>query len=158
MEDIKHYLSRYLVMKQAARRIRSELEEADKIDIERIEILRGSLILPSSASDGMPRTRNSKDRITEIEAQIDEIQREINARHKGLLQQLEAIRRFLEQIEDEIRSMDDETSKAVLRARYIEGLTWYDISRMLQYSEFYCKKELHIKALEEFSEKKRRKK
>ena len=56
-------------------------------------------------------------------------------------------------ITNQINSIDSGKYRVLLRERYVLYLTWDQIAKDLDYSEFHCRRDLHDKALEMFREK-----
>lgn len=150
MKKVIEYLNRYQRDVAEEKNILEIYNETIQRDEERIAVLRNKLILPSVASTGMPKSGNVTDRVGDIEAQIDEISREMLTERTKLLQKLSAIRSRMAAVIKQIEKITDDKLKALLISRYVKGMTWVQISEEMGYSEVYCKREMHLKALDEF--------
>lgn len=150
MKKVIEYLNRYQRDAAEEKNILEIYNETIQRDEERIAVLRNKLILPSVASTGMPKSGNVTDRVGDIEAQIDEISREMLTERTKLLQKLSAIRSRMAAVIKQIEKITDDKLKALLISRYVKGMTWVQISEEMGYSEAYCKREMHLKALDEF--------
>ena len=150
MNIVKEYLNQYLKCKYTSERLKALLWEKVGRDYERIQALRDSIILPGSASDGMPKGSGRSDKIAEAEAKIDEIQRGIDDRTKEITEQIHAAQEQMHKITDEIENMKDEQMKALITFRYISGMKWEDVAAKLNLSETHVKSHLHLRALNEF--------
>jgi len=149
---VREYLNLYQIRKRYIDRLRAVMVESEQIDAERIELLRGSLILPGHAPDGMPHTPNDSDRMAEVMAEIDLILRDRRERRAGIVENLKQMQDFLAEIMKRIGRMENEDYKGILIYRYILNRTWYDISQKVGYSDGYIQRELHHKALKQFEE------
>lgn len=148
----REYLNQYQIRKRRIDQLRAVMVESEQIDAERIELLRGSLILPGHAQDGMPHTPSSSDRMAAVMAEIDLIIRDRRERRAGIVENLKQMQDFLTEIMNRIGRMQDESFKGILIYRYILNRTWYEISEKVGYSDRYIQKELHSKSIREFEQ------
>lgn len=150
MKEVKEYLKQYRKKRAAVRRLRAVIEESNMIDAEMISILRESLILPAAHQDGMPKGSGAKDRLAEVEAQIDEIQRRMNERQLELCEELEKTQGQLQNMFAQINKIPNETMKMILMLRYVKDLKWDDIADKLNFNPDHLRKRMHLRALDEF--------
>lgn len=129
VEEKKTFLRQYLHCVNVEKGIKDE-----------IATLRASVMLPQSGSDGMPHGTNKSDlsgyaaKLDELIGKLqDELDNKWNARCA---------------IVDAIEKLPDETEKAVLRFRYINGWKWEEIAEKLCYSDRHLTR-LHGQALED---------
>lgn len=129
----KERLSRYRDIKREAKQIRDKLEEVES----RLYSPRGQLLtgMPSAPSPGGG---------TVTEVLID--------RHAQLVQQyqeqLAALEREQLAVETAIASIEDPTTRMLLRYRYIDGLKWEEVCVRLKYS-WTQTHDIHSKALQQ---------
>lgn len=116
--------------------------ELDKIKT-RIEELRMNL-LPSAIRYDSDKVQTSpKDTMLEVEAEIDELDRQYQKVYNEL-------RKAITDVETLIAKVDDINQKLVLRRRYIKCMKFSAIAKDMQYSEEWVYKN-HQKAIEHLS-------
>lgn len=126
-EKKKRYLRQYRKHSRKIKRIEAEIEE-----------LRSLKMYPSQSNDGMPKGSSQSDLsgyAAELTAKEDELY------EKGVEQVM-----IYKNIEQKIKSIDDEDERDVLFYRYIKGKSFWEISQLLDYSESWIH-ELHGRAL-----------
>ena len=75
---------------------------------------------------GMPPTGGGQDPVADVVAKIDELQRKYETLLAELLRRQKAI-------EDAIASLDG-TERLLMRARYLDGMTWERVAEYISYS------------------------
>lgn len=126
-EKKKRYLRQYRRHNRKIKRIEAEIEE-----------IRSLKMYPSQSNDGMPKVSNQSDLsgyAAELTAKEDELY------EKGVEQVM-----IYKDIEQRIKSINDEDERDVLFYRYIKGKSFWEISQLLDYSESWIH-ELHGRAL-----------
>lgn len=123
----KEYLKSY---QKAVRRERRILEE--------IQSLRLDKMFPSIVQDGLPHGSSQQD-LSEYAATLDEMIEDLKR------ERLEKVKRRKE-IEQSIRSLEDEDEQEVLRLRYIQGLKWEEVSVEIGHSWQHIHR-IHARAL-----------
>lgn len=104
--------------------------EADDLK-ERIARLRsmatGSRSIPCGPNGG-----GYSDRIATTVSAIDELERK-------MLLKIDAYTQHVRYVEEAIDEVPDADQRRMLRLRYVDGLTWEDVSERTHYSERWCK-------------------
>lgn len=134
MEDIKTQNEK---KKEYLRQYRKHSRKIKKIEAE-IEEIRSLKMYPSQSNDGMPKGSNQSDLSSyaaELTAKEDELYK------KGVEQVT-----IYKDIEQHIKTIDDEDERDVLFYRYIKGKSFWEISQLMDYSEDWIYK-LHGRAL-----------
>lgn len=129
-EEKKEYLKSY---RKAIRREKDILDE--------IQRLRSDKMFPSVANDGMPKGSNQSDLsdyIAILNEQIELLKAE----------RLEKARCY-QKIERQIKKMENENEREILRLRYIQGLKWHEVENKMGFSREWTLK-LHGRALRNF--------
>lgn len=129
-EEKKEYLKSY---RRAIRREKDILDE--------IQRLRSDKMFPSVVNDGMPRGSNQSDLsdyIAILDKQIELLKAE----------RLEKARCY-QKIERQIKKMENENEREILRLRYIQGLKWHEVENKMGFSREWTLK-LHGRALRNF--------
>ena len=103
-----------------------------------IEEIRSMKMYPSQSNDGMPKGTNQSD-LSSYAAELTEKEDELY--EKGVEQVM-----IYKDIEQRIKSIDDEDEREVLFYRYIKGKSFWEIAQLMDYSESWIH-ELHGKAL-----------
>ena len=129
-EEKKEYLKSY---RRAVRREKDILDE--------IQRLRSDKMFPSVANDGMPRGSNQSD-LSDYIAILDEQIKLLKA------ERLEKARCY-QKIERQIKKMENENEREILRLRYIQGLKWHEVENKMGFSREWTLK-LHGRALRNF--------
>lgn len=114
-EKKKEYLRSY----RAAKR-------REKYILEEIQRLRADKMFPSLVADGMPHGSGGGD----LARYMELVEEQIEKLGKERLETAEVYTR----IERQIRQMENETEKEVLRLRYIRGMKWEEIAAEMGYS------------------------
>ena len=114
-EEKKEYLKSY---RRAVKREKDILDE--------IQRLRADKMFPSVANDGMPKGSNQSD-LSDYIAILDEQIELLKA------ERLEKARCY-QKIERQIKQMENEDEREVLRLRYITGLKWEEVAARMSYS------------------------
>lgn len=110
-EEKKEYLKSY---RRAIRREKDILDE--------IQRLRSDKMFPSVVNDGMPRGSNQSD-LSDYIAILDEQIELLKA------ERLEKARCY-QKIERQIKKMENENEREILRLRYIQGLKWHEVESL----------------------------
>lgn len=129
-EEKKEYLKSY------RREIRREKDILDEI-----QRLRSDKMFPSVVNDGMPRGSNQSD-LSDYIAILDEQIELLKA------ERLEKARCY-QKIERQIKKMENENEREILRLRYIQGLKWHEVENKMGFSREWTLK-LHGRALRNF--------
>ena len=129
-EEKKEYLKSY---RRAVRREKDILDE--------IQRLRSDKMCPSVANDGMPKGSNQSD-LSDYIAILDEQIELLKA------ERLEKARCY-QKIERQIKKMENENEREILRLRYIQGLKWHEVENKMGFSREWTLK-LHGRALRNF--------
>jgi len=129
-EEKKEYLKSY---RRAIRREKDILDE--------IQRLRSDKMFPSVVNDGMPRGSNQSD-LSDYIAILDEQIELLKA------ERLEKARCY-QKIERQIKKMENENEREILRLRYIQGLKWHEVENKMGFSREWTLK-LHGRALRNF--------
>lgn len=129
-EEKKEYLKSY---RRAVRREKDILDE--------IQRLRSDKMFPSVANDGMPKGSNQSD-LSDYIAILDEQIELLKA------ERLEKARCY-QKIERQIKKMENENEREILRLRYIQGLKWHEVENKMGFSREWTLK-LHGRALRNF--------
>lgn len=127
IEEKKTFLKQYLHCVNVENSIKDE-----------IATLRASVMLPQSGSDGMPHGTNKSD-LSGYAARLDELIEKLQAELDNKWNARCAIK-------DVIEKLPDETEKAVLNFRYINGWKWERIAEEMFYTYQHVHK-IHSKAL-----------
>ena len=126
-EKKKKYLRQYRKHSRKIKRIEAEIEE-----------IRSMKMYPSQNNDGMPKGTNQSD-LSGYAAELTEKENELY--EKGVEQVM-----IYKDIEQRIKTIDDEDERDVLFYRYIKGKSFWEIAQMMDYSESWIH-ELHGRAL-----------
>ena len=129
-EEKKKYLKSY---RRAIRRENDILDE--------IQRLRSDKMFPSVVNDGMPRGSSQSD-LSDYIAILDEQIELLKA------ERLEKARCY-QKIERQIKKMENENEREILRLRYIQGLKWHEVENKIGFSREWTLK-LHGRALRNF--------
>ncbi len=129
-EEKKKYLKSY---RRAIRRENDILDE--------IQRLRSDKMFPSVVNDGMPRGSSQSD-LSDYIAILDEQIELLKA------ERLEKARCY-QKIERQIKKMENENEREILRLRYIQGLKWHEVENKMGFSREWTLK-LHGRALRNF--------
>lgn len=128
MMDKKTYLQGYQNQKRKIIALNRELEELQSREIS-----------PCINITGMPGAHNKRDLSDYMVKYEKTISRIIGAKNEAL--------NSLNEIEQTIECLEDETEKTILRLRYLVGLTWEEIGTEVMYTYQYVHI-IHKKALE----------
>lgn len=93
---------------------------------ERLAALR-STILSAQQLDGIPAQQKNGDRITGLVISLDLQEQEVERLSKGLETEQKQILRFL-------RTIPDNKTKLIFSLRFVAGLTWAEVGRILRIS------------------------
>lgn len=126
-EKKKKYLRQYRKHSRKIKRIEAEIEE-----------IRSMKMYPSQNNDGMPKGTNQSD-LSGYAAELTEKENELY--EKGVEQVM-----IYKDIEQRIKTIDDEDERDVLFYRYIKGKSFWEIAQIMDYSESWIH-ELHGRAL-----------
>lgn len=126
-EKKKKYLRQYRKHSRKIKRIEAEIEE-----------IRSMKMYPSQNNDGIPKGTNQSD-LSGYAAELTEKENELY--EKGVEQVM-----IYKDIEQRIKTIDDEDERDVLFYRYIKGKTFWEIAQIMDYSESWIH-ELHGRAL-----------
>ena len=129
-EKKKEYLKSY---RRAVKREQDILEEIQRLRLDKM--------FPSVVCDGMPPGSSHSD-LSDYMAIMDE-QIELLKEER-----LEKVRCY-QRIERQIRQMENEDEREVLRLRYIKGLKWEEVALKMNYSWKWVHK-IHGRALQNF--------
>lgn len=129
-EKKKEYLKSY---RRAVKREQDILEEIQRLRLDKM--------FPSVVNDGMPHGSSHSD-LSDYMAIMDE-QIELLKEER-----LEKVRCY-QRIERQIRQMENEDEREVLRLRYIKGLKWEEVALKMNYSWKWVHK-IHGRALQNF--------
>lgn len=130
IEEKKAYLKSY-------QRIKKEIRSLD----DEIRSLRAGQIFPGIVADGMPKGNGFCD-LSVYAARLDELQCRLGEKAEKLI-------RRQEEIEADIDRMEDPIERALLRNKYIGGMTWEQVAVGMGYSWQYIHK-IHSRALKHF--------
>lgn len=129
-EKKKEYLKSY---RRAVKREQDILEEIQRLRLDKM--------FPSVVNDGMPHGSSHSD-LSDYMAIMDE-QIELLKEER-----LEKVRCY-QRIERQIRQMENEDEREVLRLRYIKGLKWEEVALKMNYSWKQVHR-IHSSALKSF--------
>jgi len=128
------------------------LMQVNKIDkdidlkLEQLDSLYALATKATTVLSDMPKNHGSSEcRMEDTIVKIIDLENEINDEIDHLVD-------LKKQIKDMIRSMDDVDYRLILESRYVCGLQWKDISKLVGYERRYLFK-LHDKALLEVQSK-----
>lgn len=110
VEQLQEY--RYLILEA------QELEE----EIKRLRFKS----LRSSWTNGMPRGTSEHDKLGELVAKIDKLERLLVDKHKAIIDQRMNIEAAISQLESKERRL--------IRSRYVQGLNWEQVAEIICYS------------------------
>lgn len=129
-EKKKEYLKSY---RRAVKREQDILEEIQRLRLDKM--------FPSVVNDGMPHGSSHSDLSDYVAIMGEQIE---------LLKEerLEKVRCY-QRIERQIRQMENEDEREVLRLRYIKGLKWEEVALKMNYSWKWVHK-IHGRALQNF--------
>lgn len=99
---------------------------------ERIERLRSRAECTQQQLGECGRSDPSRDRLAEYVADLDELERQLTGEMIALEKQLAIV-------DAELANLP-ENHERVLKMRYIQGLSWYQVSKHANYCERYCRK------------------
>lgn len=99
---------------------------------ERIERLRSRAEYTQQQLGECGRSDPTRDRLAEYVADLDELERQLTGEMITLEKQLAIV-------DAELANLP-ENHERVLKMRYIQGLSWYQVSKHANYSERYCRK------------------
>ncbi|HPK26782.1 MAG TPA: hypothetical protein PKZ40_03470 [Anaerolineaceae bacterium] len=111
---------------QACRCIRSEIESLE----ERILRLRSQAERTTRQLSKTPRGEQ-RDYLANYVARLDGLERQLAAKVIALEEHLAGVDRWIEQL--------PEQQAMVMRARYVEGLKWWQVAIQTSYSMAHCK-------------------
>ncbi len=131
IEEKKEYLKSY-------QRLKKELRSLD----EEIQCLRLDQILSGRVLDGMPKGSGGTGDLSGYAAKLDELGQRLKEKAAGLIQRQEAI-------EAGIDEMGNPVEKALLRNKYLCGLTWEQVAVEMGYS-WRQVHNIHSRALQNF--------
>ena len=103
---------------------------------ERIERLRSRAEYTQQQLGEYGRSDPTRDRLAEYVAELDELERQLTG-------EMIALEKQLVFVDTELAKLPENQEK-VLRLRYINRLSWKNISKQMNYCERYCKKLLRI--------------
>lgn len=129
-EQKKEYLKSY---RRAVKREQDILEEIQRLRLDKM--------FPSVVCDGMPHGSSHSD-LSDYMAIMDE---QIELLKEERLEKAKCYQR----IERQIRQMENEDEREVLRLRYIKGLKWEEVALKMNYSWKWVHK-IHGRALQNF--------
>ena len=129
-EKKKEYLKSY---RRAVKREQDILEEIQRLRLDKM--------FPSVVCDGMPHGSSHSD-LSDYMAIMDE---QIELLKEERLEKAKCYQR----IERQIRQMENEDEREVLRLRYIKGLKWEEVALKMNYSWKWVHK-IHGRALQNF--------
>ena len=129
-EKKKEYLKSY---RRAVKRAQDMLEEIQRLRLDKM--------FPSVVCDGMPHGSSHSD-LSDYMAIMDE---QIELLKEERLEKAKCYQR----IERQIRQMENEDEREVLRLRYIKGLKWEEVALKMNYSWKWVHK-IHGRALQNF--------
>lgn len=129
-EKKKEYLKSY---RRAVKREQDILEEIQRLRLDKM--------FPSVVNDGMPHGSSHSD-LSDYMAIMDE---QIEFLKEERLEKV----RCYQKIERQIRQMENEDEKEVLRLRYIKGLKWEEVALKMNYSWKQVHR-IHSSALKSF--------
>ena len=129
-EKKKEYLKSY---RRAVKREQDILEEIQRLRLDKM--------FPSVVCDGMPHGSSHSD-LSDYMAIMDE---QIELLKEERLEKA----RCYQRIERQIRQMENEDEREVLRLRYIKGLKWEEVALKMNYSWKWVHK-IHGRALQNF--------
>lgn len=112
----------------------------DKIEMrkERIERLRAAMEMGSRQMHTVPARTAAHDKLADAMAKLDELERE-------QINDILSLEMTLQDIEAVFDALPAQQQR-VMRLRYVEGLSWRQVSRKAHYSEKHCLK-IHRAAL-----------
>lgn len=99
---------------------------------ERIERLRSRAEYNQLQLGECGRSDPIRDRLAEYVAELDELERQLTGEMIALEKQLAFVDAELARL--------PENHEKVLRMRYVQGLSWYQVSKHANYCERYCRK------------------
>jgi RNA polymerase sigma factor (sigma-70 family) len=129
-EKKKEYLKSY---RRVVKREQDILEEIQRLRLDKM--------FPSVVCDGMPHGSSHSD-LSDYMAIMDE---QIELLKEERLEKAKCYQR----IERQIRQMENEDEREVLRLRYIKGLKWEEVALKMNYSWKWVHK-IHGRALQNF--------
>lgn len=131
-EAKKEYLSRY----------KWDLEKLNEIDGEITACRLGEL--PGAITySGMPKGSSNNHDLSNYMLQIDKLLTKfIKMREKAI--------KDLYEISAAVEAVEHPRSNILLRYRYIQCKEWDEIAKCMNYTEVYCRRELHSEALKNF--------
>ncbi|MEA5047443.1 MAG: sigma factor-like helix-turn-helix DNA-binding protein [Eubacteriales bacterium] len=104
---------------------------------ERIERLRSRAEYNQRQLGECGRSDPTRDRLAEYAAELDELERELTG-------EMIALEKQLAYVDTELAKLPENQEK-VLRLRYVDGMSWRKVARLLNYCEQYCKS-INVKA------------
>ncbi|MEN6595733.1 MAG: sigma factor-like helix-turn-helix DNA-binding protein [Clostridiaceae bacterium] len=99
---------------------------------ERIERLRSRAEYNQRQLGECGRSDPTRDRLAEYTAELDELERELTG-------EMIALEKHLVVVDAELAKLPENQEK-VLRLRYLEGMSWTRVSKIMNYCERYCRK------------------
>lgn len=131
-EAKKDYLSRY----------KWDLEALKEIDGE-ITACRLGALPGAIAYSGMPHGSGNNPDLSNYMSKIDSLLTKfIEKREKAI--------KDLQEISAAVEAVEHPRSNILLRYRYIQCKEWDEIAKCMNYTEVYCRRELHSEALKNF--------
>ncbi len=93
-------------------------------ETERLQHLRDSATSTTSRLDGMPRASGYRDKIGELVPRITDVEEKLTAHIRTLCTEQQEIEKW-------ISSIDDVRVKLIILLRFLDGLSWMEISDRL---------------------------
>ncbi len=115
IKEKKAYLYSYQDAEQSIRDIEAEIEQ-----------LRSGKMSPSVSLDGQPKAATNAD-LSSYAARLDELERKLDEKYKIAVE-------LRVKIEMDITQMIDEDERNALRYYYLEGMTWYEVGKKMNFS------------------------
>ena len=128
-ENARAYLKSYKNKKQEITLLELSIRRAEE------DVRRGGYI------DGLPRKSSISHPTEEAALRLAQIR-------DRLRKKIDALNAECQEIEDTVSMIPDPRARLILIYKYFNGLSWSEIANHMYYSEAYCKRELHVTALE----------
>ena len=92
---------------------------------------------------GMPHGSGSTSDLSDYAVRIDELLAKLKAKREETISDLHDIIHAIE-------AVDDARACVLLRYKYIQRKTWREVAVLMDYDEYYVRRELHSEALRKF--------
>lgn len=92
---------------------------------------------------GMPHGSGNTSDLSDYAVRIDELLSKLKAKREETISDLHSIIHAIE-------AVDDARACVLLRYKYIQRKTWREVAALMDYDEYYVRRELHSEALRKF--------